>query len=449
MSGLSARGDGRAAAGVTRGRAILVAVGAGDSLWSTEESVAELAELARSAQLTVVGSFLQQRRAPDPRHYLGPGGLEELCDLASRLRADTIIADDELRPGQQRRLEEKTGLRVIDRTLLILDIFATRARSREGKLQVELARLTYLLPRLDTLWEAFSRPGGGIGTRGPGETQLEVDRRRIQQRMAELRACIDRVRRHRAGQRRRRRRLNWPLVALVGYTNAGKTTLLGALGDRDVEGDDRLFATLDPTVRRVPLPDGRNILLADTVGFVNKLPPALVAAFRATLEEITHADLILHVVDAANPRAPEQEQTVREILADLGADRRPILTVYNKLDRMAPGARAALQERLARPGAPGGGDGVAVSAITGEGLPSLLEAIAARLPGAARLVRLSLPYAAGGFVDLVHREGQVLEVAYGSDGIHLVARVPAFLAGRLRPWIRQEETRASQKATRR
>jgi GTPase len=314
-------------------RAFLVAIdprrGSG---WTAEESLDELAQLAETAGADVTGSAIQHIERPNPTSYVGKGKLEEIVSERDELGYDTLILDDELSPAQQRHLEAATGIKVIDRTALILDIFARRAQTREGRLQVELAQLEYLLPRLAGQWSHLERLGGGIGTRGPGESQLETDRRLIRGRIGRLKQQIERVRQHRSLYRRNRARQGLPTVALVGYTNAGKSSLMNALSGSDVRAEDQLFATLDPVTRRVEIATGEPVLLTDTVGFIQKLPTQLIAAFRATLEELDDADLLLHVIDITHPAAEEQRQTVELTLSELGLLQRPRLDLLNKVD---------------------------------------------------------------------------------------------------------------------
>ena len=343
----------------------------GQGRWQAEESLAELGRLVEAAGGRVRGTVVQERSRPDPRTLVGSGkvlAIREACADGIEL----VVFDDELSGSQQRNLEETLGRKVVDRTALILDIFAQRARTREGKLQVELAQLAYMLPRLAGQWTPLERLGGGIGTRGPGETQLESDRRRIRRRMAKLRTDLDKVRRHRAVQRRPRAKVPLPTVALVGYTNAGKSSLLNTLADAAVPVGDRLFETLDPTVRRIRLPGGRVALLSDTVGFIRKLPAQLLAAFKATLEEIEVAQLLLHVVDASAEGTEAREGAVLAILEALGLAARPRITVYTKVD-LLPGG-------MVPPGRLGPGEAtLSVSARTGAGLPELLKVVEGRL----------------------------------------------------------------------
>src|SRR5437763_4617749 len=360
--------DGRAAggsdglAGARPERALLLAADTGAAPWSVTESLDELEELARTAGAEIVGRLSQRLDHPDPRTYLGRGKLQEARDIAVEEQADLVIVDDELAPNAQRAMEEILGRRVVDRTLLILDIFAQRARTHEGRVQVELARLEYLLPRLTRAWTHLERQVGGIGVRGgPGETQIEIDRRLIRTRISALKRDIEGIRVHRAGQRSQRERAGLPVVALIGYTNAGKSTLFNQITDAGSLAENKLFATLDPLTRRVTLPGGQEVLLSDTVGFIAKLPTGLVAAFRATLEELHGADLLVHALDISSERASERAAVVREVLEELGVGDRPTLQVLNKADLLAstqedleatlPAARAA--------------DSVVVSALVG------------------------------------------------------------------------------------
>ena len=305
-------------------------------LWTLEDSLRELGDLARSANAKVAGTMTQRLESPT-QLYVGKGKVEELKGLVKRHAAETVICDDELTPTQQRNLENALdGIKVIDRTMLILDVFARRAQTREGRLQVELAQHEYLLPRLAGQWSHLERLGGGIGTRGPGETQIETDRRLVRDRIQRLKKDLEDVRRHRGLYRARRREQGAPVASLVGYTNAGKSTLLNRLTDAGVLAEDKLFSTLDPVTRRISLPSGRGLLLTDTVGFIHKLPPAVVAAFRATLEEVEESEIIVHVVDISHPNAGEQAHVVHQILGDLGLSDKPQVLVLNKIDRVQP-----------------------------------------------------------------------------------------------------------------
>ena len=317
-------------------RAFLVAVATRENInrWPAEVSIEELAQLAGTARVAVVGKLIQRLPTPSKTHYLGKGKLDELLALKNSTNYDVVLFDDELSPLQQRNLEEALQVKIIDRAALILDIFAKRARTREGQLQVELAQHQYLFPRLAGQWSHLERLGGGIGTRGPGESQLETDRRLIRQKIHRLKAKIEEMRKHRALYRQQRRESDIPIIALVGYTNAGKSTLLNALSRAEVFVEDKLFATLDPTTRRLTLPDKSTVLMTDTVGFIRKLPPTIITAFRATLEELSEASVLLHVVDLTSHNAPEQCQTVEDILIDLNVRDKPRITALNKIDRL-------------------------------------------------------------------------------------------------------------------
>lgn len=408
---------------VHRERGLLLAIDSGREAW--EESLEELARLADTAGVEVVGTVTQRRHRPHPVYFVGKGKAKELRQIRGDAGADVLLTDADLTPTQQRNLEEAADVRVVDRTGLILDIFAQRAQTREGKVQVELAQLTYLLPRLTGKGTELSRLGGGIGTRGPGETKLEVDRRRIRKRQGVLRKQVERIGKRRSIERRHRQEAGVPVAALVGYTNAGKSTLLNALAGAEVFVEDKLFATLDPTIRRVALTGGRELLLADTVGFISRLPHQLVAAFRATLEEVTEADVLVHVVDAAHPQREEQMTAARRVLADLGCADKETITAFNKFDLVAD--RTYLEERLAREA-----HGVAISARNGEGLEELLRLIGERLEQSLIPVELVVPWRAQGLVAEAHGRGRVLSEEFGEDGIALNARVPDDVARRLR-----------------
>jgi GTP-binding protein HflX len=411
-------------------RVVLIGVWTEGTLADAENSLRELFRLAETAGSVVLAGLVQRRSRPDPATYVGAGKAAELAALVAETGADTVICDGELTPGQLRSLEGAVKVKVIDRTALILDIFAQHARSKAGKAQVELAQLEYLLPRLRGWGESLARQaggrvagGGGIGARGPGETKLETDRRRIRARTARLRREIAELSRDRALQRRRRHRRQVPSVAIAGYTNAGKSSLLNALTGAGVLVDDSLFATLDPAVRRARTPSGRWFTLTDTVGFVRHLPHQLVDAFRSTLEEVAQADLILHVVDGSDADPQAQIRAVRAVLAEIGAGQVPEIVVVNKADVADPLVIRAL--RLAEPGC------LAVSARTGAGLPGLLAAVEAALPGHGQEVSVVVPYARGDLVARAHRDGEVLALHHDGAGIRLTARVPAALAAEL------------------
>jgi len=389
-----------------------------------EPNLEELARLAESAGAVVVGRVVQKRPRPDPATFIGTGRAEALKDDVYEHEADLVAVDGDLTPAQQRNLERALEIKVLDRTALVLDIFARRAQTKEGRLQVELAQMTYLLPRLAGRDAWLSRLGGGIGTRGPGETKLEVDRRRIRKRITDLRREIAGISRHRALQRTARREAQFPVVALVGYTNAGKSTLLNALTDAGVFVEDKLFATLDPTVRKVTLPNHRPALLVDTVGFISRLPTQLIAAFRATLEEVTEADLLVHVVDASHPEWRDQIKAVNTVLKELGAAEKPVVFAVNKTDRL-PQTQA--REILAEIG-----DGASVSALHRIGLINLLRAVAQRLPEPLERVTLLVPYAKTKVLSEIFAQGRIISQEYGEQGIVVDAELPHAHAQRLR-----------------
>lgn len=420
-----------------------------------EANLAELAELARTAGAVVVNRVMQRKDRPDPATYLGEGKIEELKALTVELTADVIIFDDELTPAQKRNLENLLDCKVLDRTQLILDIFAQRARTKEGKLQVELAQLQYLLPRLTGKGVELSRLGGGIGTRGPGETKLEVDRRRIRERMAVLRRELEEVKAHRTLQREGRKRIPYPLVAMVGYTNAGKSSTLNFLTRVEAFGvekwlalppeeqgralmgvagagvlaEDKLFATLDPTTRKITLPGGQEFLLTDTVGFIQKLPHHLVAAFRATLEEVVEADLILHMVDASHPRRDEQMAAVAEVLRELKAAEKPVLTVYNKADLLSPGEIEYLRQQ---------DRSVVFSAVTGEYTDRLLTAISRMLTSEREKLILFIPYRESGVISRLFQIGRVLNEEHQAHGTRLVVELTKRHSSAFKQWQTNE-----------
>ncbi len=390
-------------------------------------SLEELALLAESAGALVLSTVVQERARRDPATLIGRGKVEELAGVCEATGAEMVIFDDDLSPAQQRNLEGAVSRKTVDRTQLILDIFARRARTREGRLQVELAQLDYLLPRLGGKGILLSRLGGGIGTRGPGETKLEADRRRIRQRIQSVRRQIEGVRRERLTRREARHRRETPVVALVGYTNAGKSTLFNALTHAEAVVSSQLFMTLDPLVRKVHLGGGQDFLLVDTVGFIRKLPHALVAAFRATLEEVREADLLLHVVDASEPGLEEREAAVRSVLREIAAEERPQMLVLNKRDRTAS---ARLETLVASRE-----DAVAVSATSGEGLPELLRAIGSRLGLTPLTVRLRFPAADRRGISGVYAAGRVLEHVEKEGIVELEAELPGRIIERYREHV--------------
>lgn len=393
----------------------------------TKESLEELEQLAISAGVVVAGKDIQKRDRPDAATYIGRGKAEEIQLMAQANRIDVIIFDDELSPAQQRNLESLIGVKIIDRSMLILDIFAQRAWSNEGKLQVELAQLKYLLPRLVGQGGALSRLGGGIGTRGPGETKLETDRRRIRKRISDLGERLEMVKKARALHRKRWAALELPVVALVGYTNAGKSSLMHALTGAEVLVEDKLFATLDPTTRKVELPDGRSFLLTDTVGFIRKLPHHLIAAFRATLEETVEADILLHVIDGSSEQAEEHAATVNRVLADLGVVEKPVISVVNKIDLIIYDAILARLLQLFDPA-------VAVSARNKIGIDGLLKRIGETLPQALQHIKVCIPFTKAALVTDIHNKGKVMEQEYLPEGI----QIDAYVDQRLKNMIEKE-----------
>ncbi|MEX1295188.1 MAG: GTPase HflX [Candidatus Limnocylindrales bacterium] len=412
-----------------------------DAGWTAADSLEELASLAHTAGAQVVGVEWQNRRHIDPNWYLGKGKAAELREAKRETGFSMLIADDELSPKQQKALEELLEVKVLDRSGLILDIFAQHARTHEGRLQVELAQLEYQLPRLTRMWTHLSRTGGGIGTRGPGETQLETDRRVIRGRIKKLKERVEHVRQQRETAGRSRDRRLVPSVAIVGYTNAGKSSLLNALSGREAaRAEDQLFATLDPTSRQVKLGDGQSVVLTDTVGFIHKLPHQLVDAFRATLEEVTRADLLLEVVDGADPHAREHRQTVQTVLEELGAGDKPRVVALNKAD-LYDRAHAAADTP-----APVMGEVVPVSAVTGYGLDTLRLSLSGAMAGLWEHVDVTLPYSEGELLARVRERGTV-EVDYRDSDVHIDGRVVPSLAGELRAAAARWEVARQEVAT--
>jgi GTPase len=428
-----------------RERAFLVGVELREqeSLLSINDSLAELELLAKTAGVNVVGQTTQKLNTPNAKTFIGSGKVEEVKSLVDETQADVVLFDNELSPRHQRELEKSFGndVRVLDRTALILDIFAQHASTREGSLQVELAQYEYRLPRLTRAWTHLARQAGGaggrsgvggVGLRGPGETQLEVDRRDIRRRIDRLKSDLENVRAYRERHRNRRQRSRIPIVALVGYTNAGKSTLLNQLAESDIYVADKLFATLDPTTRRVALPGGTPVLVTDTVGFIQKLPTVLVTAFRATLEEIAEADLLVHVLDITHPNVRAQAASVLQTLEEIEADHIPILTAINKIDRLDDPAAA----RLALDTFP---NAVAISAITGEGVGDLLAGAQEQLFERYIPLDVHLPYKEGKLISLFHEQGRIEFVEHRDGGVHLVGSIPGRYTARFSAYLRQHE----------
>jgi len=407
-----------------------------------EESLSELSLLAETAGLNVVGQIYQRMKKPNSKTYIGPGKVEEVKALVGELQVEIILFDNELNPRHQRELEKilQDDVRVLDRSALILDIFAQHAITHEGSLQVELAQYEYRLPRLTRAWTHLARQAGGgggrsgsggVGLRGPGEKQLEVDRRDIRLRIDHLKKELEKVRAHRGRYRTRRRKSRIPVISMVGYTNAGKSTLLNRLAGADVYVADQLFATLDPTTRRIELPGGTIALLSDTVGFIQKLPTELIAAFRATLEEISEADLLLHVIDITHPSVHAQAEVVLDTLVEIQADHIPVISVLNKIDKLnnSIGARDALSEFA---------DAVAISALSGEGIKDLLDAIHDRLIKAYVSIRIQIPYQEGALIGIFHEQGQIEKIEHTRTGVTIEGRLPGRLVTRFLPYIADE-----------
>ena len=392
---------------------------------ATDETLDELEALLETAGGVCAAKVLQHRPAPDPHSFFGEGKAEEIRQLIETTEATMLICDNDLTPSQIRSLEELTHATVLDRSALILDIFAQRAKTKEGRLQVELAQYQYLLPKLSGMGKSLSRLGGGIGTRGPGETKLETDRRHIRSRIAKLQADLKEVRQVRAVQRERRIKNAVPVVAIVGYTNAGKSTLLNQLTGADIPANNRLFDTLDTTTRQLEVSDTLTVLLSDTVGFIAKLPHHLVEAFQATLEELQYADLLLHVIDAGDPEREEHIAVVDKLIAQLAKPGIPVLECYNKCDTVDPDD------------IPRGRDKLAISAKTGENLPALLQVIEKALDLQRKKATFLLPYAMGGMVDTLHAQAKVLSVEYTAEGIEITAICDLALYGKLQGYVKK------------
>jgi GTP-binding protein HflX len=425
---------------LTEEKAYLVGVGIKGSrpLLTVTDSLIELSHLARTAGLEVVGQMEQYLSHPNSATYVGSGKLSEIKEEVAALDADVVLFDDELKPRHQRELEKSFGddVMVLDRTALILDVFALHADTREGMLQVELAQLEYRLPRLTRMWTHLARQAGGraggsaggVGLRGPGETQLEVDRREIGRRIATLKRELENVRAHRSRYRAKRRQTELQVIAIVGYTNSGKSTLLNQLSNANVFSADMLFATLDPTTRRVAMPGGREVLFSDTVGFIQKLPPDIVAAFRATLEEIAEADMLLHVVDATHPNAPAQKESVEDILAEMEIDHLPTVVALNKIDLLSEDHD--LEGKFSESGVT-----VKISALKGQGIDTLLAAIEASMEQLFLPLTVLLPYDRGDLMSLFHERGQVSSENHSEEGIKIDGRLPH----RIAPYFRDYE----------
>jgi GTP-binding protein HflX len=409
----------------TQERALLIGLEKeGVSKWDLRDSLDELRELANSAGAKVVDTVTQKLQKPTAPYYIGRGKAESIKDSCQDQQVTSVIFDDELSPAQGRNLENLFARKVLDRTQLILDIFAQRARSREGRLQIELAQLQYLLPRLTRMWHHLSRQTGGIGTRGPGETQLEVDRRRVQERIARLERELEAVRKTRAVQRQGRKRHQWPVAAVVGYTNAGKSTLLNLLTGADLVAEDKLFATLDPTTRSFVLPNKQRVLLTDTVGFLRKLPHTLIESFKATLEEVSEADLLIHIADLSHPRVDEQMEAVDAVIKELDAFGKQTLIVFNKVDNL-PNRELAESYVKRFPGS------VAISARTGEGVNKLVQALEDALSSWRLRSRFRIPSNESALIAEIHRVGHVLELRYEGNDAIIVAHVPPHLEQKL------------------
>ena len=399
--------------------------------WELQDSLEELGSLATTAGAEIIGNGSQRLEKPFAATLIGTGKADEFAGYCRENEADTVIFDDELSPAQSRNLEKIFECKVLDRTSLILDIFAQRARTREGKLQIELAQLQHLLPRLTRFWTHLSRQKGGIGMRGDGETQLEADRRRVQERIHRISQDLKSVQRQRATQRDGRRRTLWPTASLVGYTNAGKSTLFNALTGAEVLQEDKLFATLDPTTRRLRLPTNQNVLLSDTVGFIRKLPHSLVDSFKATLEEVVQSDLLLHVVDVSHPQAEEQISVVNRVLDELGAGDKPTMMVFNKSDRLESGEFAG---RLAESYP----DAARVSALRQTGFDELMRELGTKLRPVREFVDLGVPHSRTDVIARLHQMGEVIEIDYEGAETAIRARIPPHLLSEFEPFIRSE-----------
>ncbi len=413
-------------------KSILVVAETGKSNWSLDDLTNELLELARAARTSVLDSVVCRLKEINPKYFIGKGKVEEIANLAAEKNADAVIFNDDLTGTQQRSIEDALGIKTIDRTQLILDIFARRAKSNEGKVQVELAQLQYLLPRLTGHGIMLSRLGGGIGTRGPGEMKLEVDRRRIKSKITMLKRSLESIQKQRRMRRAQRKTFSAACIALVGYTNAGKSTLLNSLTSSNIYVDNMLFSTLDPTIRRYVLPNNQKVLFIDTVGFLYKLPHHLIDAFHATLEEAMDADVLINVLDATNPKVREQNEAVHSVLSELSIEQKPIITALNKIDRIQdPLAR----ERISRDfeGA------VLISALTKENIKALTDKIILKLSGLVAIIKLKIPLTRPKLLYKIHREGRVIKQEYRGSHVYVEAQVPSRLVSRLSLGTYKEE----------
>lgn len=414
--------------GVDFSRRYLNKLNGNGSQVSTDESLEELAELARTAGVDIVGESVSKRDKPNVATFIGSGKVEELTEVIKRDKIELVIFDDDLSPTQQRQLQESFQAKVIDRTGLILDIFAQRAHSREGKLEVELAQLTYLLPRLTRMWTHLSRQKGGVGTRGPGETQLEVDRRRVREKISRLKVDLQESRQNRATQRKRRQKIPIPTVSLVGYTNAGKSTLLNSLTKSDVLVDNKLFATLDPTSRKVVLPNKQAVVFTDTVGFIRKLPHDLVESFKATLEEVVVADILVHVMDVSHPQAEEHFYSVQQVLKELECHEKPTILALNKIDQLENNLPLLYWEKQFD-------QTVAISGKERLGFEQLFQVVEHLLESSRHIVTLNIPLSRGDLISHIYREGKILETEYSDDAVLLTAEISQVLSSKLSQFV--------------
>jgi GTP-binding protein HflX len=398
-----------------------------------EESLSELEQLTATAGAEVVSRVIQVRNSPHSRTYIGPGKAQEIAELSKSLGSELVVCDCELTPSQQHNLEKSISGKILDRTALILDIFAQHAHSREGKLQVELAQLVYYLPRIKGRGVELSRLGGGIGTRGPGEQKLEVDRRRIRKRIQRLKAELDHVKQNRLVQRKKRKKEAVFSISIVGYTNAGKSTLLNALTNADVLVQDQLFATLDSTTRRLDLPSNQRVVLSDTVGFIRKLPHQLIASFRSTLDEVKDADLVLHLINASHPQMTEQIEAVNVVLDEIGAAEKPRLDVFNKTDALTGEQLSHLKKRHT--------NGVFVSALKGSGIEDLIGKIDKVISASLVKVELKISFGEGSILEKIHEAGQVISEKHLPDGTEIVAKIPDYRLSEFSPFFEKNKQR--------